>query len=74
MEELNTAQEIRVDEFSVQKLRESRATIQEFTSQIQELQERANYMNVSRKKYRFAVENYLTFPVRRQSFQVIDLC
>ena len=40
MEELKRAQEMRVDEFSMQKLRESHATIQELTSQIQELQER----------------------------------
>ena len=40
MGELERAQELRVDKFSVQKLRESHATIQELTSQIQELQER----------------------------------
>ena len=47
MEELKRAQELRVDEFSVQKLRESHDTIQNLTSQIQELHERANCMNDS---------------------------
>ena len=47
MEELKRAQEMRIDEFSVQKLRESHATIQELTSQIQEMQERMNCMNDS---------------------------
>ena len=47
MEELRGAQELRVDEFSVQKLRESHDTIQKLTSQIQELQERVNCMNDS---------------------------
>ena len=47
MEDLRRAQELRVDEFSVQKLRESHDTIQQLTSQIQELHERANCMNDS---------------------------
>ena len=42
MGEMKRAQELRVDEFSVQKLRESHDTIQRLTSQIQELQERVN--------------------------------
>ena len=45
MEELKRAQEMRIDEFSRQELRESQATIHEFTSQIQELQERVNLTN-----------------------------
>ena len=47
MGELKRAQELRVDEFSVQKLSESHDTIQKLTSQIQELQERANCMSDS---------------------------
>ena len=47
MEELRRAQELRVDEFSVQKLRESHDTIQQLASQMQELQERVNCMNDS---------------------------
>ena len=42
---MKRAQELRVDEFSVQKLRESHGTIQRLTSQVQELQERMNYLN-----------------------------
>ena len=38
MEELRRAQELRVDEFSVQKLRESHDIIQQLTSQVQDLQ------------------------------------
>ena len=48
MEESKRAQEeMRVDEFSAQKLRESHDTIQKLTSQMQELQERVNCMNDS---------------------------
>ena len=49
MEKLKRARELRVDEFSVQKLRESHDAIQQLTSQIQELQERVNCMNDSGK-------------------------
>ena len=38
-------QELRVDEFSVQKLRENPETIQRLTSQMQEMQEQMNSMN-----------------------------
>ena len=48
MEELRRAQELRVDEFSGQKLRESHYTIQQLNSRTQELQERVNCMNDSR--------------------------
>ena len=47
--ELKRAQEMRIDEFSRNELRESHATIQELTSQIQGLQERMNCMNDSRE-------------------------
>ena len=40
VEELNRAQEMRIDEFSRHELRESHAAMQELTSQIQDLQER----------------------------------
>ena len=40
---------LRIDEFSRNELRESHAATQELTSQIQELQERMNYMNDSRE-------------------------
>ena len=42
MGELKRARDLRVDDFCVQKLRESHDTIQGLTSQIQELQERVN--------------------------------
>ena len=46
---MKRAQEMRIDEFSRHELIESQATIQELTSQIQELQEKVNLMNVSRE-------------------------
>ena len=47
MGEIKRAQELRVDEFNVQKLRESHETIRRLTSQVQELQERMNYLSDS---------------------------
>ena len=47
MGELKRAQELRVDEFYVQKLRESHDTKQRLTSRMQELQERVNCMSDS---------------------------
>ena len=47
MGEMKRAQDLRVDEFSVQKLRESLGPIQRLTSQIQELQERMNFWSDS---------------------------
>ena len=44
---MKRARELRVDEFSAQKLRESHETIQRLTSQLQELQERMNYLSDS---------------------------
>ena len=49
MEEVKRAQELRVDDSSVQKLRESYETIQRLTSQMQEMQEQMNSMNDSRE-------------------------
>ena len=47
MGELKRAQELRVDEFSIPKLRESHETIQKLTSQLQEMQDQMNSMNDS---------------------------
>ena len=47
MGELKRAQDLRVDECSVQKFRESHDTTQRLTSQIQELQERVTCMSDS---------------------------
>ena len=45
--EMKRAQELRVDEVSVQKSRENHETIQKLTSQLQEMQEQMNFMNYS---------------------------
>ena len=47
MGEMKRAQELRVDEFSVQKLRENHETRQKLTSQLQEVQEQMNSMSDS---------------------------
>ena len=44
---MKRAQELRVDEFSVQKFRERHETIQRLTSQMQEMQEQMNSMSDS---------------------------
>ena len=52
-EKLKSLQEMRIDEFSRKEQRESHAIVQELTSQVQEVQERMNYMNVFRvSRYR----------------------
>ena len=60
------AQELRVDEVSVQKLRESHETIQRLTSQVQDLQERKNYWNDSGE--------FHEFPVNQQSPRAMLSC
>ena len=47
MGEMKRAQQLRVDEVSVQKLRENHETTQKLTSQLQEMQEQKNSMNDS---------------------------
>ena len=47
LEKMTRAQVQQVDEMSIQKLRENHETIQQFTSQLQQLQEQMNSMNVS---------------------------
>ena len=47
MGKMKRAQELQIDEVSVQKLRESHETIQKLTSQLQEMQEQMNSMNDS---------------------------
>ena len=47
MGEIKRAQELRVDEISMQKLRENHETIQKLTSQLQEMQDQMNSMNDS---------------------------
>ena len=62
---------MRMDEFSRNELRDNYATIQELTSQVQKLRDRMNFLNDS-QEFQIAVEKYLTFPVSRQSFQVLE--
>ena len=45
--EMNRAQELRIDEVSMQKLRENHETIQQLTPQLQEMQEQMNSVNDS---------------------------
>ena len=47
MREIRRAQELRADEVSVQKLRENHKTIQQLTTQLQQMQEQMNSMNDS---------------------------
>ena len=47
MGKIQRAQEQRIDEVSAQKLRENRETIQQLTSQLQQMQEQMNYINDS---------------------------
>ena len=76
MEELKRAHEMRIDEFSRNELRDSHDTIQQLTSQKQEGQERVSCVSDSRESQenRLALENFHTFPVNRQSFQVLVEC
>ena len=66
MGEMKRAQEQRIDEVSVQKLRGKHETIQQLTSQLQKMQERMNSMNDSGDFHmwnQIIVEGCLTFPV-----------
>ena len=47
MGEIKRAQEQRIDEVSVQKLRENHEKVQQLTSQLQQMQEQMNSMNRS---------------------------
>ena len=69
--EMKRAQELRVDEFSVQNLREFHDTIQRLTSQLQSMQEQVNSMNDSGEFQE--VEVCLTFPVNLWWLQVLVL-
>ena len=56
MVEINRAQEQRVDEVPVQKLRENHETIQQLTSQSQQMQGQMNSMNDSWRISRCGIE------------------
>ena len=66
--EMKRAQELRVDEFSVQKLRESHETIQRLTSQMQEIQEQMNSMNDS-EELQEVESNHSSQPAAIPSFR-----
>ena len=79
MEELKSAQEMRVDEFSIHKLKETHDTIQGLTSQIQELQKKRDelykrFLDVPRCRVSLQWKIISRSPVSRQSFQVLDPC
>ena len=63
--EIERAQELRVDEVSVQKLRENHETIQQLTSQLQQMQEQINSVGVS-KNFPDVEDRCLAFPVNLQ--------
>ena len=67
--EMKRAQELRVDEVSVQKIRENHETIQQLTSQLQEIQEQINSMNDS-GEFHDVGSNYCG----RLSFRVLVRC
>ena len=75
--EMKRVQELRVDEFSLQKRREYHETKQELTSQLQETQDQMNFMNDSENVKmwnRITAGDCLTFPVYQQVCQVLVLC
>ena len=74
---LKRAQEPRIDEVSVQKLRERHDTIQRLTSQLQSMQEQMNSMSDSgefQEWNRIEVEYFLTFPFNQKRLQVLPQC
>ena len=68
--ELKRAQELRLDEVSVQKLGENHETRQKLTSQLQEMQDQTNSMTDIQENFKkwnqITVEDCLTFPVNLQ--------
>ena len=66
---------MRVDEFSIPKLRESHATIQDLTSQIEDLQGKGElYELFERILGKIIHLQWKIISVNRQSFQVLDPC
>ena len=82
MGEMKRAQELRVEEFSVQKINRKFETIQRLTSQMKDMQGQMNSMNDSgendsgefQEVNQITVGDCLMFPVNQQRFQVIVLC
>ena len=69
MGEMKKAQELRVDQISVQKIIENREAIQKLTSQLKEMQEQMNSVSDSenfKKWSQITVGDWHTFPVNLQ--------
>ena len=64
---IKRAQELRVDEFSVQKLRESHETIRRLTSQLQGMRQQMNSMSDSQEFHEVEPESQLEIVLRSQS-------
>ena len=77
MGEIKIAQELRVDEVSVQTLREDHETIQQLISKLQQMQEQKILwviLEIFKKWNQITVECCLTFPINLQWFQVLVPC
>ena len=70
MREIKRAQEYRVDEVSVRNLRENHETIQQLTSQVQQMQEQTNSMRDSEKISRYGIEFLWKIVSRFQSVMI----
>ena len=67
MGEMKRAQELRVEEFSAQKLRERHETIHRLTSQVQDMQGQMNFMNDSCEYARSGIKAQWEIVLRSQS-------
>ena len=78
MREMKRAHELRVDEVSLQKLRENHETIQKLTSQFQDNAKNRWILWIIRENFKkwnqITVGDCLTFPVSLQWFQVLFPC
>ena len=78
MGDMKRAQELRVDEVSAQKLRESHETIQRLTSQMHKMQATNKFYEWFRRMFkkwkRITVGDCITVPVNQQRFQVLVPC
>ena len=71
---MKRAQELRVEEFSLQKLRESHETMQRLTSQMQDMQGQMNSMNGSGEFQEVESNHSGRLSHVPQRFQVVLLC
>ena len=78
MGEIKRAQELRIDEFSLQKVKESHETTLRLTSDMQEMKEQMNSMNAS-GEFQEVGSNHsgrlvVLFSVNQQRFQDLVPC